>query len=802
MLLDPRFFCSSDLEGIFLDKLTGLPLAAGILKFYSDVNRTTPKDVYMLSGTPPYNTASFVSLGPVLTLNSIGGYQDGLGNSIVIYYFPFEGLPTTSPFTDKQELYYIEVFSSGSVQQFTREAWPPDAVSSGSGGNVLIEDITNYIPNGQFLAYNTPIQTSTIGPNTVSAIAQGGWSFRQTTGGTGVYTISFVPTLGGATNLLEFPPNAVEISRGALGTETVYELFIQWPEVNTFSRVINSGNPQISFNLLTAIKSSDGFAETLNVYVVQNFGGSDTDHYTSMGTISVTSDANFNYYNKTIQFPDNTGTPILGSGSYVGIAIKMPASTFDLSFTDVALTITNTALTSYPVTSPDEVLSRGINGFFPIPNPDGSDLYLPLVLTPQGMTWDNSSIGSVVAKMTTVTVLNELLCDGSQYQTSAYSSLGIPYSRLQAVLFNTNNNGPLFGTGINWVNVYETEGISGQIILKNNKAGLQTFAADSAGATATGFTFTASGTAGNAGAATINWNAYSNLTGVGTGNVLAIPTFTTPPLTVVSPGTSGMTIFNWNLPNITGQYSAFELTPLDAATLSTGAGIAGKYFDFANAATSYRMWFQIVGEIAPAAGGKTLIQCNLITAMLASDVGIMISNTMSRLQTYPITITGQPTNGAGSYFTFYSNTVQTAVWYQVAGVGSPPAIASLVKVALTGAENAASVAFKTQTAINSAYFAVPDLRGLFLRGVDSASPPNWDIDVLYRGGIWNLNIPQSQPGSLEFMQYQGHEHGIGSSAPATGATPGGSGAATSLTAANGGSETRPVNMSVNYFMKY
>ena len=73
---------------------------------------------------------------------------------------------------------------------------------------------------------------------------------------------------------------------------------------------------------------------------------------------------------------------------------------------------------------------------------------------------------------------------------------------------------------------------------------------------------------------------------------------------------------------------------------------------------------------------------------------------------------------------------------------------------------------------------------------------------VYRGGIWNLNIPQSQPGSLEFMQYQGHEHGIGSSAPATGATPGGSGAATSLTAANGGSETRPVNMSVNYFMKY
>jgi hypothetical protein len=799
MPLDPRFFCSSDLEGILLDKDTGLPLAAGIINFYSDVNRTTPKDVYMLSGNPPYNTASFVSLGSSITLNSIGGYQDGLGSSIVIYYYPFEGLPTDSPFTDIQELYYVQVFSSGNVQQFTREAWPPAATSTGGGGGggSTGNNVINYIPNGQFLAYNTPIQTSTIGPNTVSAIAQGGWSFRQTTGSTGLYSISFSSTLGGSTNLVDFPPNAVEISRGVFGNETVYELFIQWPDVNTFSRLINTHNPQISFNLLSAIKSVDAFPETLNVFIVQNFGGADTDHYTSMSNISVTADPNFNYYNTTINFPDNTGVPILGSGSYVGLAIRMPSTIFDLLFTDFALTITNTALSAFPYTSPDEVLSRGINGFFPVPDPAGSDLYLPLVLTPQGMTWDASSIGSVVAKMTTVAVNNELLCDGTQYQTNMYSSLGIPYSRLQKVLFDTTNNGPRFGTGSSWINVYETAGISGQLILRNNQAGSQAFAADSAGGTTTGFTFPSTSTVGNIGATGVGYTAYSNGTN---GNILAVSSFTGTPNAVLSPGTSTMTMFNWNFPNISGQYQAFEITPLPAISLSAGSATPGLYFKFSNHTITYYMWFQVAGETDPAPGG-TGIQCNLVSGMSAIDVGIIISNTINRYQNYPITITGQPTNGAGSYFTFQSNSTNTAVWYQVGGVGAAPAVTSLVMVPLTGTENAAQVAFKTQTAINSAYFAVPDLRGLFLRGTD-ASTPNWDLDNIYRGGIWNLE-QITQPGTLEFMQIEGHEHFLQSTATAGSTGTGGGGANTSAaTGATGGSETRPVNMTVNYFMKY
>lgn len=688
MALDPRFFCSSDLEGYFVDKDTGLPLAAGIINFYSDVNRTVPKDVYQLSGAPPYNTASFVNLGSTLTLNSVGSYQDGLGNNIVIYYFPFEGSPDDSPFTNIQELYYVEVFSSGNVQQFTREAWPPAATSGGGGDDTLVGDVANYIPNGQFIVYNDPFITTAIGPNDVSPLAQGGWSFRQSTGSTGVYTIDFVSTLGGATNLVDFPPNAVQISRGTLGTETVYELFMQWPDVNTFSKVIDGDNPQRSFNLLSAIKSNDGFAETLNVYVVQNFGGADTDHYTAMSNISVSADNNFNYYNTTIDFPDNSGTPILGSGSYVGIAIRMPATAFDLLFTDFALTITNAALSSYPTTSPAQALSRSINGYFPFPDVTGRDLYLPLVLTPQGMTWDHSIVGKIEAKPQLVAnpLFNELKMDGSSYISTAYSALGIPYGRL-AQFLTTNaaavsvTNGtttstlpatfiPMFGTGPNFVSIFKNVA-AGKFDLSFN---------------------TASG--GNA---------------------------------------------------VNDQTSGFTHTSADPLYVFTVPGVptAGQYFSFTTGvdAKVYNVWFIVDGAgTAPATPSGANIPVPIASTISLDDLCLIIAS-----------------------------------------------------------------------AVNSYQFYLPNLSGYFLRGLDTTATVDPDAASRTVPGVKdNANAwTGAHLGSIQGDVFKTHTHAAsagsfflsaagGLSLPAAGANA----ATAAATAATGGSETRPVNFAVNFFIRY
>lgn len=462
MAIDPRFICSSDLEGIFLDKLTGLPLAAGVIKFYSDPSFSVPKVVYKLSGSPPYTTSSFVSLGSTLTLNSIGGYQDGLGNSIVIYYYPFSEDPFTHSTSVLQELYYITVENSGGTQQFTRMGWPPLASNFAQIVDSFTDDVTNLFSNGQFLAYNTPIPQDTISPNLISTFAPGGWSFRQSSGSTGVYTLTVESVISGTSNLVDFPQKAIRVSRGVKGNETVYEIVFQWADANLLSRI--PAGASNFFNLCFAAQANDLLTSTVNVYEVCNFGGGGGNEYFFMGQAIISSAADYNYYNVTLTPVDNTVHPIGGPNS-LGIAIQMPGTPFDISFTDFSLTITNTPMTAYPFTSTHQMMADTFAGNIPLPNPDGSQLYLPLVLTPQGMTWDTSIIGQITGKTQLTASVNELLMDGSTYIRTGYSSSHIPYKRLSDYLVANQalitigtstipaGTTPMYGTGPNFVTI-------------------------------------------------------------------------------------------------------------------------------------------------------------------------------------------------------------------------------------------------------------------------------------------------------------------------------------------------------------
>jgi hypothetical protein len=120
MAIDPRFKLASDLESMFINKDTGLPLAGGILYFYSDIARTTPMLVYTISGTPPSYT--YAPVGTQITLSSVGTVQDNSGNNIVIYWFPYVSPPSTP--TSAIQLYYVECTDSAGNVQFTREGWP------------------------------------------------------------------------------------------------------------------------------------------------------------------------------------------------------------------------------------------------------------------------------------------------------------------------------------------------------------------------------------------------------------------------------------------------------------------------------------------------------------------------------------------------------------------------------------------------------------------------------------------------------------------------------------------------------
>lgn len=160
MALNERYIVASDLEQYFVDKDTGLPLAAGTLTFYKDNARNVQKDVFQLSGFPPNYT--YTSMGSRITLSGVGTVQNSAGDNEVIYYYPFDQ-------DGNLELYYVVCESAGSIQQFTREAWPN--ITAGNDPTKNQNSINNQISNPTFtnIFLNEGIPTTF---NVTSAINQ------------------------------------------------------------------------------------------------------------------------------------------------------------------------------------------------------------------------------------------------------------------------------------------------------------------------------------------------------------------------------------------------------------------------------------------------------------------------------------------------------------------------------------------------------------------------------------------------------------------------------------------------------
>jgi hypothetical protein len=127
-----------------------------------------------------------------------------------------------------------------------------------------------------------------------------------------------------------------------------------------------------------------------------------------------------------------------------------------------------------------------------------------------------------------------------------------------------------------------------------------------------------------------------------------------------------------------------------------------------------------------------------------------------------------------------------------------------INVNILSTDNPFVVRQKAIFAVNSTYFGIPDFRGQFLRGLDI--PNNYDLGT--RFSLNNIQTGGLNLGTMEFDDILSHSHIYNMTANNT--IPVGGGASpvftpsyqptnTSLT---GGSESRPINSVVNYYIKY
>ena len=136
-MLNSQYITALDLNSYFVKKSDGTPLAGGIISFYEDSSRTTPKAVYELTGSPPNYT--YTALPNSLTLSSVGTIVDSTGNQVALYYYPYDA-------DGNVQLYYIVVTDANGVPQFTREAWPnvtDESSASSEINNVVINQLSN-----------------------------------------------------------------------------------------------------------------------------------------------------------------------------------------------------------------------------------------------------------------------------------------------------------------------------------------------------------------------------------------------------------------------------------------------------------------------------------------------------------------------------------------------------------------------------------------------------------------------------------------------------------------------------------
>jgi hypothetical protein len=798
-----KFIAGLELQELLRDKDTGLPLSSGTVTFYEDANRLNLKPVFKYTGSP--GNPTFAPLPNPLGVNGAGMPVDAVGDPVAIYYFPFDD-------TGAVDLYFIEVRNTGGVLQNTREAWPP-GIAQSSGGTPI--DI-NFIPNGQFSVWgagdnSAELDSLTAAVSNKTQLAAGNWIYENTPGTTTNVAFTFInyglnPPPG---SNAPFALQSIVVANDP--SDSIRDISVIFNPVNAFA------SDTQSFTYSFWGETGDASTAVLSLYLKKEYGvgGSPLSEellttFTLTGTMQ---QFTFNFI-----FGDDAGK-VLGTGATrVFLSLRLPLTIPSNTITtNYLLTEGNITAPLYPVTTIAQARSAS---FLDTIGTDqrGSQIGLPVIQGRYNFEFDLSQLGSPYAVFREPNQY-ELKCDGSAYFTNEFSAIGIPFSRLQSIY------GQRFGTGLNYV-------------LMKNKQTLTDVAWWSTNTT------TAVGIPVNVSASLIT------ITAIHTSN-LSVDCIAGKPISlanelilinlIAAAGIGGI-FGNGTAPVTVEKINGNGIW--DPATLFNGSGIppsadsafgwriiflgipaAGQYFRFAaNAPTmiNFYVWYKVDGGGAdPAVGGATGIEIDITTGDTITEVIQQTAQAVQGFVMANIKFASAAAMGAGGYWIFDGNGETFYVWYTIDGAGTDPAVAGRrgIQVNLLSTDTAAQVCSKTVSAVNSFKFAVPDLRGMTLRGYDSSG--FYDHGYLQDRFLHRTNSNLVNPadiglGTIQWPINLNHSHQIVAlaSTKVTGGSGSGSGpnpvlsffnlpfAYTFNNAANGYSDNRPWNVAVNWVIKY
>ena len=578
---------ASSLQEYFVDKDTGLPLSGGIVSFWKDEDRTTPKPVYTLTGSPPNYT--YAVLPNPLELSAVGTPQYN-GNDIVIYYYPYDE-------DGNIELYYITIESAIVAPQFVRQAWPNFSLASNPSSG---QEIFNYIPNPQFIMHNNLPPDDTVNPalqagqirEAITQIAQGGWTFERPDSSTALDYVTFFRYGSFVDDPTQSPRFALQVNTTSPDiTDAFKNICVNFSDVNKFT---NNPSPLVTNQVYTfylEAQTIDSADFDVDIKVIKNFGTGGSSPVTlAFDTITITN--NMTQYPITLDFGENSSYTIGDlDDDYVQVVLSLPTNiSTHAIYTNFLLAINDIIIAAFPTTTDKDMIARSMVP--PVPNADGFDLGLPLAQGKDGYIYDDSGVGQIYATTLDTAGVAELLLTGQTLPVSGYSSYGIPYRRLFNKWLNPMTGIPKFGTGPIFATCYINQ-TGSFLTLMTNQFGTQTAVAN--GAVPTPFTFSQI----CAGTSDYGFIPFFAETTPSSGNSIVVVNKVRGAVSTVitsSTGTvdAGILRLGQDIrPNIADSYNALVEQIYYIAL--AGIPAAGSYFTLGTTTQDYYIWFTLNG---------------------------------------------------------------------------------------------------------------------------------------------------------------------------------------------------------------